>query len=173
MKRKWSGLAWRESLGLIQVVLLERDVSKAGIATQSLVFGSSFDIPLIFFRRGAVTSQLKITVCQVDPGNVEVRLELQRAAEFLDGVIVTSGPLITETQAVVRIGFYSFLRAVVGSNAAARSAGSHEAMQAISRKSTDTKTKVAGSVAFTSTNMLVRIRVSQTLRPNQSQSRSH
>jgi len=55
---------------------------------------------------------------------------------------------------------YSFLNAVVGSNPAARRAGSHEAITAMNRKNTDTDTNVTGSVGFTSTSMLVRMRVS-------------
>src|SRR5215212_3220468 len=55
---------------------------------------------------------------------------------------------------------YSFLSAVVGSNPDARRAGSHDAITAMNRNSTDTKTNVAGSVGLTSTSMLARTRVS-------------
>ncbi|MDQ6651796.1 MAG: hypothetical protein M3Y84_03535 [Acidobacteriota bacterium] len=53
---------------------------------------------------------------------------------------------------------YSFLSAVVGSNQAARSAGSDEAITAMNRKSSETDSNVAGSVGLTSTSMLVRTR---------------
>src|ERR1044071_4873323 len=55
---------------------------------------------------------------------------------------------------------YSVRSAVVGSNPAARSAGSHEATTAIKRKRAATEINVTGSVGFTSTSMLASTRVS-------------
>src|SRR5215467_618274 len=54
---------------------------------------------------------------------------------------------------------YSFRSAVVGSNPAARSAGSHEAITAINKNSTATDANVTGSVGLTSTSMLASTRV--------------
>src|SRR5687768_9342108 len=55
---------------------------------------------------------------------------------------------------------YSLRSAVVGSNPAARRAGSHEAITAMNRNSTATDTNVTGSVGFTPTSILASTRVS-------------